>query len=111
MSKKKDIDFVGNPHFALDNAVFNDTVMEKIRNRNLNLTAVKVYMYLARNRDIKTGKLHGTKIEKIADYWSISTRAVHRGLADLTAAGLYKPPLRGSKVVNGKLLPNRKKED
>ena len=109
MSKKKDIDFVGDSHFALDNAVFNDTVMEKIRNRDLNLAAVKVYMYLARNRDIKSGKLHGSKIKRIADYWGISTRTVYNALADLTAAGLYAP-IRGNKIV-GKLFPNQKEGD
>ena len=106
--KKKKIDFAGDSHFALDNAIFNDTVMEKIRNRKLNLSALKIYMYLSRNRDIKSGKLHGTKIKRIADYWNISTRAVHRALADLTDAGLYEPPLRASEEVTGVLLPKKK---
>lgn len=106
--KKVQIDFVGDPHFALDNAVFNDTVMEKIRNRKLNLSAIKIYMYLSRNRDINSGKLHGSKVKRIANYWNISTRAVHRALADLIDAGLYEPPLRGSEDVTGVLLPKRK---
>lgn len=106
-----DTKFVGDPHFAMDHGIFNDTVMEKMRNRELNLTAIKVYMYLARNRDINTGTLHGTKVESIADYWSISKRAVYRGLADLTAVGLYEPPLRGRDVVSGILLPKRKKDE
>ena len=104
-----DIKFAGDPHFSMDHGIFNDTVMEKMRNRELNLTAVKVYMYLSRNRDIDTGTLHGTKVERIAEYWNISKRAVYYALADLTTAGLYEPPLRGRDVVSGILLPKRKK--
>ena len=104
-----DKNFVSDPHFAMDHGIFNDTVMEKMRNRELNLTAVKVYMYLARNRDIDTGTLHGTKVESIASYWNISKRAVYYALADLTTAGLYEPPLHGRDVVSGILLPKRKK--
>ena len=100
----------GDPHFAMDNGAFNNTVMEKIRNCDLNLTAVKVWMYLSRNRDLDSGNLHGSKVDKIAGYWNISKRAVFRGLADLTDAGLYEPPLHGKDVVTGKLLPKRKKE-
>ena len=108
--KKGQINFVGDPNFALDNGVFSNTLMEKMRNRKLSISAIKVYMYLLRNRDIKSGKLHGTKVETIADYWKISTRTVHRALGDLTDAGLYEPPLRGGEEITGVLLPNQKNE-
>lgn len=101
----------GDNHFAMDGCIINDTVMQKIRNRKLNLSAIKVYMYLGRNRDVDTGILHGTPVKDIAAYWCISTRAVRRGLADLTDAGLYEPPLRGSEEVTGVLLPKRSKAD
>ena len=100
----------GDSHFAMDHGVFNDTVMEKIRNRDLNISAIKVYMYLARNRDIHTGILHGSLVKKIAAYWNISTRTVYRALADLTDAELYEPPLRGKEIVEGVLLPKRKND-
>lgn len=113
--KKAQINFMGDPHFALDNAVFNDTVMEKIRNRKLNLSAIKVFMYLSRNRDINSGKLHGKdskhpiKIKRIADYWNISIRSVRYAIQELTAAGLYVPPNRNSvDTVEGHLLPKRR---
>ena len=108
MSKKN---FVGDPHFSMDHGIFNNTVMEKMRNRNLNVSAIKVWMYLARNRDINTGKLHGSLVKRIADYWSISQRTVYRALADLTDAGLYEPPLNGKDIVEGVLLPKRKKDE
>ena len=57
----------GDPHFAMEHGIFEDTVMEKIRNRDLNMSAIKVWMYLSRNRDLKSGKLHGIKIERIAE--------------------------------------------
>ena len=71
MSKKKDKTQAtipkpcGDPHFAMERGSYDDTVMEKIRNCDLNLTTIKVYMYLARNRDINTGTLHGSKIKRI----------------------------------------------
>ena len=106
MSKK--IKPLGDPHFAMERGSYDDTVMEKIRNRNLNTSAIKVYMYLGRNRDLNSGKLHGSLVKRIAEYWGISTKSVRRALADLTDAGLYEPPLRGSEVVEGVLLPKRK---
>ena len=115
MSKKKDKTQAtipkpcGDPHFAMERGSYDDTVMEKIRNCDLNLTAIKVYMYLARNRDINTGTLHGSKIKRISEYWNISERSVYYALADLTAAGLYEPPNRGKDFVSGVLLPKRKK--
>ena len=101
---------LGDPHFAMDNGVFNDTVMEKIRNRDLNMAAIKVWMYLSRNRDLKSGRLHGVKVERIAKYWNISIRSVHRALADLMEAELYNPPIRQKDVITGLLLPTVKKK-
>ena len=106
MSKK--IKPLGDPHFAMERGSYDDTVMEKIRNCKLNLCAVKVYMYLARNRDLDSGNLHGSLVKRIAEYWGITTKSVRRALADLTDAGLYEPPLRGSTIVEGVLLPKRK---
>ena len=101
---------LGDPHFAMERGSYDNTVMEKIRNRDLNLSAIKVYMYLARNRDLDSGNLHGSLVKRIAEYWSISTKSVRRALADLTNAGLYEPPLHGKDVVTGVLLPKRKKD-
>ena len=99
---------VGDPHFAMDHGIFNDTVMEKMRNRKLNLSAIKVYMYLARNRDIHTGKLHGSDIKRIAKYWDISVRSVRYAIQDLIEAELYMPPNRvGVDKVEGTLLPKK----
>ena len=67
-------------------------------------------MYLSRNRDVDSGKLHGSEVKKIAEYWGISTRTVYRGLADLINAELYDPPNRLKDVVTGVLLPKRKKK-
>ena len=100
----------GDPHFAMEHGVFEDTVMEKIRNRDLNMSAIKVWMYLSRNRDLRSGKLHGIKIERIAEYWNISTRSVRRALADLIDAELYDPPNRMKEVVTGVLFPKVKKK-
>ena len=97
----------GDDHFAMDFASVGDTIMQKIRNCKLNMTSIKVLLYLSRNRDIRTGKLHGTPVDKIAEYWCISRRSVFRGLADLTAAGLYEPPLRGDEIITGFLLPKK----
>ena len=102
---------LGDPHFAMERGSYDNTVMEKIRNRDLNLSAVKVYMYLARNRDLASGKLHGSLVKRIAEYWNMSKRAVYYALADLTAAGLYEPSLHAKGVVNGVLLPKRKKDE
>ena len=93
----------------MERGSYDNTVMEKIRNRDLNLSAIKVYMYLARNRDLASGKLHGSLVKRIAKFWNISKRTVYRALADLTDAGLYEPPLHGKDVVLGVLLPKRKK--
>ena len=112
MGKEKDqatVDFVRNSHFSMETAAVGDTVMEKIRNRNLSISAVKVWLYLARNRDIDSGKLHGSLVDQISKYWDISTRTVRRGLADLIDAGLYEPPQRLKDKVTGVLLPKRKK--
>ena len=95
----------GDPHFSMDYCVLNDTVMEKIRNCKLNISALKVFMYLARNRDIETGILHGTEIDRIAKYWQMSRRSVYRALGDLIDAELYEPPNRMTEVVTGVLLP------
>ena len=100
----------GDPHFAMDYCVINDTVMAKIRNCELNISAVKVFIYLSRNRDIETGKLHGSQIDRIAQYWQISRRSVHRALVDLTNAELYVPPNRMTGVVTGVLLPKISKK-
>ena len=117
MSKKKDKTQAtipkacGDPHFAMERGSYDDTVMEKIRNRDLNLSSIKVYMYLARNRDIDSGNLHGSLVKRISEYWNMSKRAVYYALADLTNAGLYEPPLHGKDVVTGVLLPKRKKDE
>ena len=117
MSKKKDKTQAtipkpcGDPHFAMERGSYDDTVMEKIRNRDLNLSAIKVYMYLARNRDIDSGNLHGSLVKRIAEYWNIDKRTVYRALADLTDAGLYEPPLHGKDVVTGVLLPKRENDE
>ena len=100
----------GDPHFAMERGSYDNTVMEKIRNCELNLSAVKVYMYLARNRDLDSGKLHGSLVKRIAEYWSISTKSVRRALADLTDAELYDPPNHAKDIVEGTLLPKRKKK-
>ena len=101
----------GDPHFAMERGSYDNTVMEKIRNCDLNLSAIKVYMYLARNRDLGKGVLHGSPVKRIAEYWNIDKRTVYRALADLTDAGLYEPPMHGSEVVTGVLLPKRKKDE
>ena len=98
----------GDSHFSMDFALVGDTVMQKIRNCNLNMNAFKVYLYLSRNRDFETGKLHGSEVKKIADYWCISERSVFRGLADLINAGLYNPPLRGKEEITGVLYPTKR---
>lgn len=100
----------GDSHFAMEHGIFNDTLMEKMRNCQLNISAIKVFMYLARNRDIETGKLHGSKVERIAQYWNMSTRSVYRALADLIDAELYDPPHRTKEIITGILLPKRKKK-
>ena len=117
MSKKKDKTQAtipkpcGDPHFAMERGSYDDTVMEKIRNCDLNVSAIKVYMYLARNRDLNSGNLHGSLVKRIAAYWNINKRSVYRALADLTDAGLYEPPLHGKDVVTGVLLPKRGKDE
>lgn len=103
MSKKK---LCGDNHFSMDYALIGDTVMQKIRNCNLNMNAMKAYFYLSRNRDVDTGKLHGSLVSRIAEYWDISERSVFRGLADLIDAGLYEPPLRGKEEITGVLHPS-----
>ena len=117
MSKKKDKtqatipEVLGDPHFAMERGSYDNTVMEKIRNCDLNVSAIKVYMYLARNRDLDKGTLHGSSVKRIAAYWNINKRSVYRALADLTDAGLYEPPLHGKDVVTGVLLPKRGKDE
>ena len=105
----------GDSRFAMDGVFIDDTVMRKIANRNLNFSTMKVYMYLARNRNLDTGKLHSkdsnypNMIEDIADYWEMDKRTVYRAIADLIDAELYIPPNRtGVDSVEGTLLPNRK---
>ena len=116
MTKKKDKtqatipEALGDPHFAMKRGSYDNTVMEKIRNCDLNLSAIKVYMYLARNRDIDSGNLHGSLVKRISEYWNMSKRAVYYALADSTNAGLYEPPLHGKDVVTGVLLPKRKND-
>ena len=102
---------MGDPHFKMERGSYDNTVMEKIRNCDLNVSAIKVYMYLARNRDLDKGTLHGSAVTRIAEYWNINKRTVYRALADLTDAGLYEPPLHGNEVVTGLLLPKRGKKD
>lgn len=105
MSKKK---LCGDTHFSMDYASVGDTVMQKIRNRKLNLSAVKVFLYLARNRDLNSGKLHGSSIKEIADYWCMSIRAVRYAIQDLIDAELYVPPNRtGVDSVEGHLFPKK----
>lgn len=102
---------VGDSHFSMERGSYDDTVMEKIRNRKLNLSAVKVYMYLSRNRDIDTGILHGSPVKSIAEYWGISIRSVRYAIQDLIDAELYVPPNRiGVDKIEGTLLPKRKKD-
>ena len=105
----------GDSRFAMNGIFIDDIVMRKIANRNLNLSTVKVYMYLARNRDLDTGKLHPKDskhpnlIADIAEYWEMDKRTVYRAIADLIDAELYIPPNRsGIDSVEGTLLPNRK---
>ena len=103
---------LGDPHFAMERGSYDNTVMEKIRNCDLNVSAIKVYMYLARNRDLgKAALFMAASVKRIAAYWNINKRSVYRALADLTDAGLYEPPLHGKDVVTGVLLPKRGKDE
>ena len=97
----------GDSRFAMNNALVGDTLMQKIKHHHLNMNAFKVFCYLARNFDVDSGKLHGTDVKDIAEYWEISERSVFRGLADLTAAGLYEPPMKGNEKITGKLHPSK----
>ena len=98
----------GDSRFAMDFAMVGDTIMYKMRNHKLNTSAVKVLLYLLRNRDVDTGILHGTHVREIAEFWTISTKSVRRALADLTDAGLYEPPNRGGDIITGTLFPNKR---
>lgn len=79
-----------------------DAIMEKIRDCKLNASALKVWMYLERNKDFAKGVLYGSDIQEIADFWGISRRGVYRAISDLIDAELYSPVGRRENRSTGK---------